>query len=86
MHLDTLHLDINFLLIYVSGLMATHLEGSGSPADLPSCSATGKILLTCVSELSCGIAKTSSALLAILLLKFNSFRDLTGETMVDNVV
>ena len=65
--------------------MAAHLEGSGSPAGLPSWSATGKIQLTCVSDLSCGIAKTSFASLAILLLKFNPFRDPT-EKMVDNVV
>ena len=66
--------------------MAAHLEGSGSPADLTSWSATGKIQLTCVSDLSCGIAKTSFASLAILLLKFNPFRHPTSEKMVDNVV
>ena len=66
--------------------MAAHLEGSGSPAGLPSWSATGKIQLTCVSDLSCGIAKTLFASLAILLLKFNPFRDPTGKKMVDNVV
>ena len=66
--------------------MAAHLEGSGSPAGLPSWSATGKIQLTCVSDLSCGIAKASFASLAILLLKFNPFRHPTGEKIVDNVV
>ena len=81
-----MHRDINILLIYVSGLMAAHLEGSGSPADLTSWSATGKTQLTCVSDLSCGIAKTSFASLAILLLKFNPFRYPTSEKMVDNVV